>query len=71
MGNDNQALKIAAHTLKSSTANIGAETLASMCQKLEDYGQTNQIQQAQIFLPDMQHEFDQVITELEKMLVEL
>jgi HPt (histidine-containing phosphotransfer) domain-containing protein len=32
---DHEAVRIAAHTLKSSSANVGAGTLAEMCKQLE------------------------------------
>ncbi|WP_297324371.1 Hpt domain-containing protein [Nitrosomonas sp.] len=67
---DSLMLRRAAHTLKSSTANIGAETLADICQKLEDFGDNNQVDEAAKLLAKFQHEFLQVTVALEKLLVE-
>lgn len=69
--NDNHLLRRAAHTLKSSTANVGAKTLADICQKLEDFGDNNQVDEAAKLLAQFQHEFLQVTIALEKLLVEL
>lgn len=67
---DNHLLRRAAHTLKSSTANIGAETLADICQKLEDFGDNDQVDEAAKLLTKFQHEFLQVTIALEKILTE-
>lgn len=67
---DNHSLRRAAHTLKSSTVNIGAETLADICQKLEDFGDNNQVDEAAKLLAKFQHEFLQVTIALEEVLVE-
>jgi HPt (histidine-containing phosphotransfer) domain-containing protein len=40
---DTKALRQAAHSLKSSSANLGAAHLASLCQKLEHLGHSNTI----------------------------
>jgi len=65
---DNSALNKAAHAFKSSTANIGAETLADICQKLENHGKNHQIDEASKLLPDLQHELRQVTLMLEALL---
>lgn len=68
---DDHALRKAAHTFKSSAANIGAETLSELCQKLEDYGENQRIDDASRLLAEMQHEFRQVTTALEELLLKL
>lgn len=68
---DDHALRKAAHTFKSSAANIGAETLSGLCQKLEDYGENHQIDEASRLLAEMQHEFRQVTIALEELLLKL
>lgn len=69
-GKDSLMLRRAAHTLKSSTANIGAETLADICRQLEDLGDNEQIDEAAKLLAKLQHEFLQVTIALEKLLLE-
>ena len=66
---DHLALNKAAHTFKSSAANVGAETLAGICQKLENFGKNNQMDEASKLLPSMQQEFQQVTIALEALLV--
>lgn len=65
---DSDALVKAAHTLKSSAANIGAELLADICRQLEEYGDKNQLSGAAELLVEMQNESQRVITALEELL---
>ncbi|PXW88373.1 HPt (histidine-containing phosphotransfer) domain-containing protein [Nitrosomonas sp. Nm84] len=67
---DSHLLRRAAHTFKSSNANIGAETLTDICQKLEDFGDNNQVDEAAKLLAKFQHESLQVTIALEEILVE-
>jgi len=43
---DGEALRKAAHSLKSSSANVGAQRLSSLCKELETMGQEKSVQQA-------------------------
>jgi CheY-like chemotaxis protein len=45
-GKDAESLRIAAHTLKSSSANVGARTLADLCRELEELGRTGSLDNA-------------------------
>lgn len=65
---DNDALVKAAHTFKSSAANIGAELLAGICQQLEEYGDKNQLNSAAELLAEMRNESQRVTAALEKLL---
>ena len=65
---DSDALVIAAHTLKSSASNVGAELLADICRQLEEYGDKNQLSSAAELLAEMQNESRRVITALEELL---
>ncbi len=67
---DSQGLFQAAHTLKSSAANIGADTLAELCRQLESYGRNEQINEARILVSQARHEFDQVIIALQDVLAD-
>jgi CheY-like chemotaxis protein len=40
---DAEALRVAAHTLKSSSANVGARVLADLCRELEELGRTGSL----------------------------
>lgn len=67
---DSGALVKAAHTFKSSAANIGADPLAEICRQLEEYGDKNQISRASKLLTKLRSESQQVIVALEKLLEE-
>jgi len=49
--NDVAALRRAAHTLKSSSASLGALVLAALCKDLEAMGRTNRLAEAAAVLP--------------------
>ena len=49
--NDAAALRKAAHTLKSSSASLGALALAALCKGLEALGRTNRLTEAATVLP--------------------
>lgn len=56
-GLDCGSLRKVAHSLKSSSANVGAETLAQMCKEMENLGRTDTTEGAADILIDMEHEF--------------
>ncbi len=66
-----EMLRQAAHALKSSSANIGAEALSGFCKQLEDLGRGNQIDVATGLIPEMRKEYEQVLVALRKMLREV
>jgi HPt (histidine-containing phosphotransfer) domain-containing protein len=43
---DAEPLRIAAHTLKSSSANVGARVLADLCRELEELGRSGSLDNA-------------------------
>jgi two-component system sensor histidine kinase/response regulator len=53
-------LRKAAHSLKSASANVGAETLAQMCKEMEHLGRTDTTEGASGILTDMEQEFQAV-----------
>lgn len=67
---DRVVLKRAAHTLKSSTANVGATRLAELCKKMETIAETQQITDASAVLSEIQQEFHLVARALETLLQE-
>ncbi|TFW27964.1 hybrid sensor histidine kinase/response regulator, partial [Massilia arenosa] len=59
-GNDALRLRKEAHSLKSSSANVGAETLAQMCKEMEHLGRTETTEGAAGILTHMELEFQAV-----------
>jgi CheY-like chemotaxis protein/HPt (histidine-containing phosphotransfer) domain-containing protein len=64
---DPQALNKAAHSLKSSSANVGAVKLASLCKELETLGRANTIGNAHELVNQMDSEYQRVIATLATM----
>ena len=61
-------LRRTAHSLKSSSANVGAETLAQMCKEMETLGRTETTEGASGILTDMELEFQAVRNSLSAIL---
>ena len=59
-GGDSERLRSAAHSLKSSSANVGAEALAQLCKRMETLGRTESTDGAATILSDMEQEFQAV-----------
>ncbi|QYF93868.1 response regulator [Massilia sp. PAMC28688] len=57
-----------AHSLKSSSANVGAEALAQMCKDMETLGRTDTTVGAAVILTDMEQEFQAVRHSLSAIL---
>jgi HPt (histidine-containing phosphotransfer) domain-containing protein len=53
-------LQTAAHTLKSSSASLGAISLSNLCEQLEILGQTGTIVGAQEIITQVQSEYERV-----------
>ncbi len=67
-GNDAEALHLAAHTLKSSSAYLGAMTLSSMSKELEMMGRDKTLGDAMARLAPIEHEYEKVRQALTKLL---
>jgi CheY-like chemotaxis protein/HPt (histidine-containing phosphotransfer) domain-containing protein len=67
-GNDADALYRAAHTLKSSSAYLGALTFSGMCKELEMIGRSKALEGAVARLAALAHEYERVRDALEKPL---
>jgi len=67
-GHDPGTVKRIAHSLKSASANVGAETLAGLCKDLEHLGRADTVEGAELLLDDMEHEFQAVRHSLTAML---
>ena len=59
--NEAQALSEAAHSLKSSSANLGAKTLTEICLKLEKLAREERIDEAKALLDELRDEYDRVM----------
>jgi CheY-like chemotaxis protein/HPt (histidine-containing phosphotransfer) domain-containing protein len=65
-----ESLRQAAHALKSSSANIGAESLAKICKELEVYGKTGELSRAKLLKESLKQHYQQVISEIKIMLTQ-
>jgi HPt (histidine-containing phosphotransfer) domain-containing protein len=61
---DSNALRDAAHTMKSSSANLGALDLAQVCKEIEVEARAGSTAHAAVNLVRMEHEFELVAVEL-------
>ncbi|MES2018553.1 MAG: response regulator [Pseudomonadota bacterium] len=68
VGVDPGKLRKIAHSLKSSSANVGAEALAQMCKEMESLGRTDTTEGAAVILTDMEQEFQAVRHSLSAIL---
>jgi HPt (histidine-containing phosphotransfer) domain-containing protein len=57
---DAPTLEQAAHSLKSSSSNVGAVTLAALCQELESMGQANDLANPHMLLKKVETEYERV-----------
>ncbi|MCB1984959.1 MAG: response regulator [Burkholderiales bacterium] len=65
---DAEELRRTAHTLKSSSANVGAENLSAMAKELESYGRTGEFERATKLQDSFFQHYHQVITEILRIL---
>ena len=68
--NEPEGVRAAAHSLKSSSANLGAASLAALCKVLEDMGRTGAIESAMEKLTEVEENFVLVAQELESYCLE-
>jgi CheY-like chemotaxis protein/HPt (histidine-containing phosphotransfer) domain-containing protein len=67
---DAEALRKAAHGMKSSSANVGAESLAALCKGLETIGRSGAIDVAPRLLEDAAKELARVVAVLGSLIAE-
>ncbi len=67
-GVDPGNLRKVAHSLKSSSANVGAEKLAQMCKEMENLGRIDTTEGADVILTSMEQEFQAVRHSLSAIL---
>jgi len=63
---DGDGLRKAAHTLKSSSANIGALGLADLCRELERIGRQGKLENIEQVLSELEKEYHRVLAALQK-----
>ena len=68
--NDAQALRQAAHSLRSSSANLGAITIAALCKQLENLARSGTTQGASVIMEQLVTEYPQVKLALEQELIQ-
>lgn len=62
--NDARLLERAAHTLKSSSANLGAMTLSSLCKRMEEIARENELAGVRPLLHESQQHWPRVVAAL-------
>jgi HPt (histidine-containing phosphotransfer) domain-containing protein len=62
---DLQEAERGAHSLKSSAANIGAETLRTMATRMESAALDDRVEDARALLPQLESAYDHAMKELE------
>ena len=67
---DAKGLGHAAHALKSSTANVGAQALSACYRELERLGRENRIDEAQALLAQTQREHRRAVSQLNELLMD-
>lgn len=68
LNDDADSLYRCAHTLKSSSANIGAEDLSDLLKQLEAYGKAKKLADARSLLGNLQLCYQQVMLEVHKII---
>lgn len=63
--NDAEAVREAAHAMKSSNAQVGAHRLAGLCHQLELLGAMGQLPDRETLLTELQEEYQGVMHEME------
>ena len=61
----------AAHMLKSSASNVGAQQLSDCYRELEKLGREDRVEQACTLLPQVQHEHQRVVGEIDQLMREI
>jgi HPt (histidine-containing phosphotransfer) domain-containing protein len=66
---DAEQLRRAAHSLKGSTGNMGAEQMAELCRQLEELARSDATQNGAVLLEQLRAEFAQVQREISALPV--
>ncbi|MBI3006501.1 MAG: response regulator [Ignavibacteriales bacterium] len=63
---DAKAVHAGSHALKGGSLNLGAMHLGSLCQKMENAGESGRLDEAKMLFEELMHEFERVRRELQK-----
>lgn len=66
-GNDAMGVTRAAHTIKGSSGNFGAEAFADLARQIESAGKTGDLTAAAALLPEFKRRFDHVVAALKEL----
>jgi HPt (histidine-containing phosphotransfer) domain-containing protein len=61
---DADALRAGAHSLKSSSANVGAMRMSALCRKIEDLARSGSVENTAKDVVDLSREYQKVTQEL-------
>lgn len=67
---DSTMLSQAAHALKSSAANVGAETLSGLYRELERLGRENRIDEARMLINEVRRAHQHAVSDMQALLME-
>ena len=59
-GREGEVAASAAHRLKGSSGNLGADSLAALCRRVEESGRENRVEEMPGLLKDIEREFSRV-----------
>ncbi len=68
MNEDTDSISRLAHTLKSSSANIGAEKLSEIFKQIEVYGRAGELANVKALQKNLLQHYQQVLAEIRKIL---
>ena len=68
LNGDTEKLRRSAHTLKSSAANIGAESLSEALKQLENFGLAGELHAVRPLQEKVQQLYQQVLPEIDEIL---
>lgn len=65
---DTAAVYRIAHSLKSSSANIGAESLSVLFKQMEAYGKSGELKSIQSLQNDLRYQYQRALAEIERVV---
>ena len=66
---DGEALRQSAHSLRSSSANLGAMTLSNLCKELEIMGREGNVTNAKVIIPQIESEYQNIKGFFQKVML--
>ena len=65
--NDSEEIRLASHSFKGSSSNVGAQKVAKTCKQIEDLARDKQVEQAAQLLDRLQVELEESLQALEQV----